>query len=63
MVAIQDRVITTGSNHPARPKPPLPESPLNGRTQAHWQKIPTSGLLLARVIILDHWILPMVGLL
>ncbi|WP_273583449.1 hypothetical protein [Xenorhabdus sp. PR6a] len=46
MVAIQDRDLTTGSNRPARPKPPLPEPPLKGRQQAHWQKISTSGLLL-----------------
>ncbi|WP_422645842.1 hypothetical protein, partial [Xenorhabdus nematophila] len=54
-----NRDLTTGSNLPARPKPPLPEPPLNGRMQAHWQKIPTSGLLLTRVRFLDHWILPM----
>ncbi|MDC9624054.1 hypothetical protein PSI22_21095, partial [Xenorhabdus sp. XENO-7] len=34
------------STNPARPKPPLPEPPLRGRQQAHWQKHPTSGLIL-----------------
>ncbi|MEQ2026938.1 hypothetical protein ABLB84_14485, partial [Xenorhabdus szentirmaii] len=46
------------STYPARPKPPPPEPPLNGRVQAHWQKHPTSGLIITGLRIPDYWILP-----